>query len=182
MRLDSALLPESINVDGVFYPVRTDFKYWLRFHSLVKNGERHLLTDFDFLYGDEKPEDRQAGFDRLKEFFSPVNVLPRPAGTESTTKLYDFIIDSDLIYAAFFEQYGIDLLETNLHWHKFLALFNALHDTKFNEIVSYRTFKKDSRTKYEDQMEKLRRMWEITPGAEIDSEMTEDEKKYFESF
>lgn len=52
--------------------------------------------------------------------------------------LFDY--DMDLIYAAFLQQYGINLLRTNMHWWEFKALLNGLTDkTKFVQVVGYRT-------------------------------------------
>lgn len=53
---------------------------------------------------------------------------------------YRFDADFPYIYAAFRELYGIDLITADyLHWWTFKALFCALHDCKFTEIVSCRT-------------------------------------------
>lgn len=52
--------------------------------------------------------------------------------------LFDY--DMDLIFAAFMQQYGINLLRTNMHWWEFKALLNGLNDdTKFVQVVGYRT-------------------------------------------
>ena len=52
-----------------------------------------------------------------------------------------FAQDAPYIYAAFKEQYGIDLLsQEKLHWWKFLALFESLgEETKMAKIMYYRT-------------------------------------------
>lgn len=53
--------------------------------------------------------------------------------------MYDLEYDSEYIYAAFLEQYGIDLSDIPyLHWWKFLALFKGLHDCKMTDIMGYR--------------------------------------------
>ena len=59
-------------------------------------------------------------------------------GDEKAVFSYDF--DDGYIYAAFKEQYGIDLNDANLHWWKFRALFQSLRgDCMFVKIVDYRT-------------------------------------------
>lgn len=52
---------------------------------------------------------------------------------------YDFDVDAGLIYAAFIQCYNIDLSETDMHWFKFSALFNALNNTVFNRVQEIRT-------------------------------------------
>ena len=53
---------------------------------------------------------------------------------------YRFEYDMDLIYAAFRQQYNINLLDAKLHWFEFKALFNALSDdTMIIRVIGYRT-------------------------------------------
>ena len=51
-----------------------------------------------------------------------------------------FTQDAPYIYAAFKEQYGMDLTEKeSLHWWKFMVLFGSLgEDTKMSKIMYYR--------------------------------------------
>jgi hypothetical protein len=53
---------------------------------------------------------------------------------------FSFSQDEPYIYAAFLEEYGIDLTQTqDLHWWKFMSLFESLgEDTKMSKIMYYR--------------------------------------------
>ncbi len=52
---------------------------------------------------------------------------------------FDFAFDSELIFASFYEAYGIDLDVVRLHWWKFCALLSALPDsTVLMRVVSLR--------------------------------------------
>lgn len=55
-------------------------------------------------------------------------------------QIYSYEFDDEYIYAAFLEQYNIDLNEIKyLHWWKFKALFNSLNeDTQIVKIMGYR--------------------------------------------
>ena len=56
-------------------------------------------------------------------------------------KYYSFTQDAGAIYASFYEQYGMDLVdqEGKLHWDKFKALFAGLGPkTYFQRIVQIR--------------------------------------------
>lgn len=65
---------------------------------------------------------------------------PKKPDSELTEDIpYDFEEDSGFIYAAFMQQYGIDLTEVDMHWFKFLALFKALEGTVFNRLQEIRT-------------------------------------------
>ena len=171
-------LPESIEVDGSLYYIQTSFKYWLRFLELLENKEI-TPNDFDFMYKGSKPSNRQDGVLALIQFCNPPELLPRLQENGGGGKVVDYIIDADYIYAAFLEQYGIDLISSDMHWYKFQALFKGLHETKLNEIIGYRLYeytggKKDD---YVRQMEKLRSAWELP----MESDENDEELKDFES-
>lgn len=81
---------------------------------------------------------------------------------ESGEKAFDFVQDSPLIYAAFMQAYGMDLVEQQgkLHWWKFQSLLNGLpSNTRFSEIVSIRTKPIPAPTKYnKEEREELMRL------------------------
>ena len=171
-------LPESVEVEGSLYYIQTSFKYWLRFLELLEN-KAIMPNDFDFMYKSIKLSNRENGLLALMSFCNPPQPLPRFHAGEEGVKAVDYIIDSDYIYSAFLEQYGIDLISNDMHWYKFQALFRGLHDTKLNEIIGYRLYehtggKKDS---YVRQMEKLRSAWEL----QMDSDENDEDLKKFES-
>lgn len=175
IELKKTRLPESVEVDGSLYAINTSFKYFLRFIELLATKDAKP-QDFDFMYKRQKPQDRESGLLALIQFCNPPQILPR---TEKTTgdKIVDYTVDGDYIYAAFMEQYGIDLLETDLHWYKFQALFRGLHNTKLNEIIGYRSYENTGgkRDAYTRQMEKLKNAWELPPE---NSEGDEDLKAF----
>mgnify|MGYP004642463365 FL=1 len=80
MDLTKKILPSAVEVDGIFYPVKTDHFYWFNFARLIK--KEVSAADFDFLYEDEKPADRQKGFASLCGFFAPKKELPRVNGIQ----------------------------------------------------------------------------------------------------
>lgn len=174
--LKKTVLPKEVEVDGIFYKVQTDFHFWLIFLNLVENPNT-CANDVDFMYIDKKPTNKLEGIKALINFCNPAQTLPRVSDVENSEKAFDYNLDSDYIYSAFYEVYKIDLLESTMHWYKFLALLKGLHDTKFNEIVGYRLFeavgKKDEYTK---QMLKLKRAWELpAEKAKGDKELIEFE-------
>ena len=50
MDLTKKILPSAVEVDGIFYPVKTDHYYWFNFARLIK--KKVSVSDFDFLYED----------------------------------------------------------------------------------------------------------------------------------
>lgn len=180
MDLTKKILPSDVEVDGFFYPVKTDHFYWFNFARLIK--KEVSAADFDFLYEDEKPADREKGFAALCGFFAPKKELPRVNGIQEKEIALDYEIDSDYIFAAILEQYGIDLFEKGIHWHKVLAMIQALHDVKLTKIIEYRLYKKPQKNEtYESQMEELKKIWRIE-SEEEKKERTEAEKREKEFF
>lgn len=177
--LRKAVLPSSIEVDGDIFFVQTDFHFWIDFCVLAKKEDLEY-RDLLFLFTDKThiPLDPNKAFSALMEFAYPKKELPRVVGNQTKETLYDWILDGDLIYAAFMQQYKIDLCDEKMkmHWHKFLALFNGLQNTKFDDVIGYRSY--DPGKKYDEKKErmKLKNMWEIR------RELTEREKKTLDNF
>lgn len=160
LSLTKAYAPEAVTVDGAFFAIKTDFRYWVLFSQMLAE-ENRLLTDFDFLYQNEIPQDRKAGFDALFDFFVNKKELPRIFGEGDNINVLDYEQDAELIFAAFLEQYGIDLIEENLHWWKFKALLSGLHGTKLNEVMGYRCYDENDKTDWKQAMKLNKKRWEL---------------------
>jgi hypothetical protein len=148
--------PFSVWVQGIEYPVKTDFYLWIKFGRMIDGRKTIALGEADFLYQWGIPENREAGFQELVKFYENRQSLPRPAGKASGVIPYDWKLDSEYIYAAFMHQYGIDLIKTSPHWHDFCALFNSLVSTKLNDIISARYSKEKK-----GPLAEMRQAWEI---------------------
>lgn len=189
LTLTKVKLPDCIEVDGKFFFIKTDFRDWLNFSRIV-NTKGAVLDDLDYIYFSEVPPAayKKKAFQKLLEFFQPKAELPRKTPGAETGKVLDYEIDADLIYAAFYEQYGIDLLATDnhghavvqMHWHRFLALLSGLHSTKLNEVMSWRIWTGDTKTEYGKQMQKLRNAWELP--EEKDEKVQKDLEKFNKLF
>lgn len=166
--------PEAIKVDGAFFAIHTDFRYWIRFSEILK--EKPSYADFDFLYTDKKPENRKAGFDALFEFYLDQKALPKIKKEDGLERAYDYELDADLIFAAFYEVYKIDLTEAKLHWHKFRALFDGLHGTKLNDVIGYRLYDDSEKKDYKKAMLELKAMWALP------EEITEEDQQAIDDF
>ena len=158
MDLSKRKLPNTIEVRGSFYSVYTDFRVWLRFANDFENlTATSKMPNIDYIFNTDRvpliltAED----FNSIIEFYSPTKDIPRDRGGGEET--LNYLVDGNYIYSAFYECYGIDLLEVNMHWHKFLALLAGIsEETKLSKILGYRGYKgKDKEYK------KLREIWRL---------------------
>lgn len=137
MDFTKAFLPDSVIVSGRTFKIKTGHPYWFRFAQIL-GQDKAYLSEFAHLYVDEVPENQQAGLDELYNFYYEKKELPRVTGSDEGERVLDYDIDSELIYSAIMQCYGIDLYEKEWHWHKVRALIAGLTGTKLNDIMGYR--------------------------------------------
>lgn len=127
--------PDRVEVDGVEYPVHTDFRLILRILATIDDltfswRERQALSLSLFFYSEQAPKDSDAAYRSMIAFIqmyrddSEYMVKPEKPIMEP----YDFQFDSQWIYSAFLQQYGIDLNKASMHWFRFMILFEDLND------------------------------------------------------
>lgn len=171
--LTKKALPNTITVDGKAYSIYTDYRVWLRFTIDAENNKGGF--DVSYIFKNTMPE--RVKISDLMVFASPQNELPRKLDS-SNEILLDFKLDADLIYSAFMGQYGIDLLEVDLHWHKFLALLSGITEgTKLAEVMGYRGYNKNNSKG--DPYEKMKRAWRIEKEIDDNSEDAEEFERLF---
>ena len=144
------------------YKINTDFRVGIRLCNILddsRKSEEDVMDDaIDLLWGSGVPTTVtdegividydlitetilwfRLGGDPEGEIAKAKRQPKKPASELSEDIAYDFDEDAGYIYAAFLQQYGIDLTTTEMHWFKFLALFKALQDTVFNRLQEIRT-------------------------------------------
>ena len=123
------------------------------------------------------PHDLQQGIDKIMWFYAGDTVQGKDLGRGVTKsdQQYNYEYDADYIFAAFMDQYGIDLNEIEyMHWWKFKALFkNLKEDNLIVKIMQYRSI--DLR-KIKDK-EEQKRYKELKELYKIPISKTEVEKK-----
>ena len=149
-------LPNVVEIDGSPYSVYTDFRLWMRFEVEVSKLQYGQNIDVSYLFINEMPA--RCNLEELLEFSRPKSELPRSRGHSDVIAL-DYELDADYIYSAFLSQYGIDLLEVDMHWYKFLALLKGLKNEMICDIMSWRCYEKSDDKK--DIYAELREAWRI---------------------
>lgn len=142
------------------YLLRTDYRVGIQITLVLEDFEldddERVLKALELLYGYGIPDDINLALNGLKWFMSCGKKCSGDSSTEylDTDDIdeevedfvsdngriaYDFEIDSDLIYASMFSQYGVEIDKEKIHWFKFIAMFKCLKDTELNDLMYYRT-------------------------------------------
>ena len=147
------LLPSKVEIEGNDYAINTDFRYGILFELLMQDDD--LLDDEKMynainLYYPSIPNNLPLAVEKMLWFYkcgkeSEIKESSNSGKEGPTGEIYSFEYDDDYIYAAFLEQYGIDLQDDNLHWWKFRALFKSLNENvMISKIMSYRSMRIDN--------------------------------------
>lgn len=176
------VLPETVEIDGAEYRINSDFRISILFELLMQDdevGKRQKLVQGLQLYYPEIPHNVTMAVDKMIWFYrcgKETGSGGHGSGSGRAKQIYSFEHDDDYIYAAFLEQYGIDLQDVEeLHWWKFRALFRGLsEDTEFVKIMGYRSVKITSKMSKE-QREFYKKMQSIHALPITDAERKADE-------
>ena len=173
-------LPTSVMIDDVEYVIRTDFRISIMYELLMldedipksqklrnalnlyfpvipHNIDRAIECILWFYQCGAKEqsvsEDFEEDSEENSEEDSEEDYLLNEEKYDSQN-IYSYEYDAGYIYAAFMQQYGIDLTEKiNFHWWKFRALFLALNDScEFVKIMGYRSIKTSSKMSNEQRL------------------------------
>ena len=159
-------LPKGVYVNEGFYELNTDFRAWIEFEELFdelrENSQEAFYKAIKLClsFPDGKVLNLpKTWIDTLKVLFAfysgkeDISELKEQKNEteddedgadeelidEKTKQIYSYEHDAEYIYAAFLQQYGIDLTECSMHWWKFKALFAGLtSETKIREIMEIR--------------------------------------------
>ncbi|SHJ25173.1 Bacteriophage Gp15 protein [Clostridium cavendishii DSM 21758] len=165
------LLPRQVNIDGIDYDINSDFRTSILFEMMVQDndiGNKEKIVQALELYYPVIPENLQEAIEKIIWFYGCGKEVEKGKGGEGSNKakqIYSFEYDDDYIYAAFLNQYGIDLQEIeDLHWWKFKAMFKALkEDNEIVKIMGYRamTIPMDMPKDQKDFYRKMKKLHEI---------------------
>lgn len=166
-------LPESVTVKGRQIPLDLDF--------------RNVLNMMDILARDDlTPEAREflalkcimvkRTPNRTGEIMRAVRELLFPVTKKGAAKekLTDFEQDADLIRAAFWQTYKINLYREKLHWFEFTALLHGLPEgSRYSDVIGIRARPMPKPTKYNAE----ERQWLAKAKAEYAVRLTDKEQE-----
>lgn len=135
--------------------INTLSKFYPAFFKIVENGLlKEAIDKFVWFYfcGEEKRESVEK------------------KGKSSNTRIYDYDIDAQLIWGAYWDR-GIDLTVDKLHWWKFKALWKTMSDKcELKKVIGYRCY--DGK---DNDMLELKEMYKLPPTKfEVDERKRQD--------
>ena len=161
MNLLVDLPPDVVTVGDNEYPIATGFRTWVLFELLMQDDsvspseKARNAIELAFPEGISGSESLNDVIDAMIWFYTCGRTdKERKPGEENKDKdgeeaydiherAYSYDYDDEYIYAAFRQQYGINLATVrDLHWWEFRAMFKGLdHNCEFAKIMGYRTAK-----------------------------------------
>lgn len=183
MNLLIDLVPNTVEIDNEEYEINSDFRTSILFELLMQDSS---IVDEDKifialqLYYPVIPDDVNLAIDKILWFYRCGKDIRNQKGNgkgKSVTQIYSFEHDDDYIYAAFMDQYNIDLQDIkHLHWWKFKAMFKSLReDNEIVKIMGYRSMDL-SKIKEKEQKayyKKMKQLYEI-PISKDEREKLDD--------
>lgn len=179
MNLLIDLPPTTVMIGGTEYEINSDFRASILFELMLQDNDvprRVQAVKGIEIYFPEYPRGEALDeiWEAIRWFYTcgrSDKELARLAEEHNESDggganiAYSFEYDDEYIYAAFRQQYGLNLSTVEyLHWWEFRAMFKSLTgDCQFSKIVSYRTqeITKDMSARDKATLRKLKRIYAL---------------------
>ena len=181
-------LPQTVQIQGVDVPIRTDFRVGIRFTRLLSDRSVPVWQAGVIalqMYYPDPPADWAEAFRAATRFYACGARHEQEADSAPSKRpVFDFDVDAGLIYAAFLEQYQIDLTNAALHWWQFRALLDALHDCMFCKVVGWRSQPIDDKLPPEEQrrLRDLKRLYALPDNRTLEEKQAAFEDAFSSAF
>lgn len=177
------IAPKSIEIDGAEVEINSDFRTAILFEQMMFDSDfpEYMKTAQALhLFYPVIPQNVNEAFQKLLWFYSGGKVKKGGLESHSDSRFYDFEYDDDYIFAAFLQQYGIDLEAVDyLHWWKFRAMFRSLSDNcEIVKIMGYRAMKITSKMSAHERQfySKMKKLYALPVGKSEQEKISEIEK------
>lgn len=126
--------PEYAEVNEKKYKINSDFRTAIRCNEIIEDETikqiEKSLAIICILFGEDALDDEENLKDLLDIAYKFLYCNKEEQTNTHYEKDFDFIQDYDYIEASFMSDYRIDLSTTNMHWWKFINLFNGLSNSE----------------------------------------------------
>lgn len=182
-------IDDTIIINGKTHEINLAYDNVLRLFDMLNDenltGADQIIIGLEMFLGErlEKDLDEQeeifyqifkstVGKDSDEDIPVDIEGNPMPSieiGQDEQKQVYSIKQDAEYIFASFYQDYGIDLLEVQgeLHWYKFQALLAGLRkDTKFKEVIEIRSMelpKGKGTAKHREEVKKAKDAYKLKP-------------------
>ena len=142
MNILTDTLPTVVNISGTNYPINTDFRAGVEFEIMIQDGSTDLLKVLTLFFDKNIPSEELEDIFTAIELYYCCGALPEKKKQTASEKkqAYSFAVDSNAIFADFWNYYNIDLSQEGLHWWAFRSLLEGLpEESEFKQRIYYRT-------------------------------------------
>ncbi len=154
------------------YPIDSDFQTGIQISQCLaddnlSNTERFFTARELLFPGDIQPNIEDTA-EALKWFLNEYH-HDNNTGEERNIPVMDFDIDQWRIYAAFLNQYQIDLNTVRMHWFVFMGLLSNLRECTFTNVMNIRQKEITSKMSHEEikAIREAKKIFEINRPEEI---------------
>lgn len=138
-------LPTSLEVGGVGFSIRTDYRVIIRLLNALSGDKfepdekAELLIEVIYIDFEKIPSDkREEALHKAEEFIN----MDIPPTSNKHPSVVDWDKDAPLIISAVSRVLGHDLrLEKDMHWWEFLSAYMEIGDGIFASVISIRSKK-----------------------------------------
>lgn len=178
-------LPTSYLIGGLRLKIETGYKNIILFEMLmndkVLSEVQKKQQAFKMFFGDQYVSNEHEAVNAILDFYTQGNFKKeenkiKKAQHRKEKAIYSLEHDGALFYSSFLEQYGIDIIDNNLHWWKFKALFEGLSkDTKLAKVMGYRSMQipEDASLEERRMIKRLKEFYKL-PDMRTEREKEED--------
>ena len=144
------VLPEALNINGTYYPIRTDYRNILRVFEAFEDSEllceeKWIVSIYmifeDFFCADDVLNATQNGFDldeAIKKILWFISA-GQPEKENIELPVYSWKQDQQMIFSPINKVAGKETRELEyLHWWTFLGYFNEIGEGTFSFVVGIR--------------------------------------------
>jgi len=173
-------LPESWeSADGTVYELDMDFRIGIQICLIQEDPD---MTDLEksavacqLLFKSAMPKEKK-DIEACMKFFMGGWSHDKSSPHKEKNRLMDFDVDQWRIYAAFLQQYRIDLSDEGLqmHWWKFMGLLSALNECSYTRVVEIR--RKEIKPKMDKDAKKALR--EAKTVYALEKQLTYEEREF----
>ena len=124
---------KKIQIEDTIYEANTDFRIAIRCNEIATDN---TIGDFERVLGiictifDDKGLDNPSHYEKLLKWAKKWLSCGKEIEDTHEQPDMDYVEDMDYIEASFMSDYGIDLENTEMEWHKFNNLMNGLSNSE----------------------------------------------------